>query len=86
METQEHNDKGHGSGQPNQRQMMEQVKQKKGRGKGKRPALFNTSLRLSTEVMDYFNTYHPRSKQTKIREILTEYVNSQKQGANNGNT
>ena len=38
------------------------------------------------EVMEYFNTHHPYSKQAKIREILTEYVNSQKQGANNGNT
>jgi hypothetical protein len=78
METQEHSDKGQWSGQPNQGEI------KKGRGKGKRPALFNTSLRLTTEVMDYFNTYHPRSKQAKIREILTEYVNSQQQGANNG--
>jgi hypothetical protein len=81
METQEHSDKEQWSGKPNQGEMMEQ---KKGRGKGKKPALFNTSLRLSTEVMDYFNTHYPRSKQAKIREILTEYVNSQKQGANNG--
>jgi hypothetical protein len=78
METQERSAEEHGSGQPNQGEI------KKGRGKGKKPALFNTSLRLSTEVMDYFNTYYPRSKQAKIREILTEYVNSQKQGANNG--
>ena len=59
--------------------------QKKGRGLGKKPALFCTSLRLSKEVMDYFNTHHPYSKQAKIREILTEYVNSQQQGAKNGN-
>jgi hypothetical protein len=37
------------------------------------------------EVMDYFNTNHPYTKQAKSREILTEYVNSQQQGANNGN-
>jgi hypothetical protein len=78
METQEHSTQEYGASEPNQREI------KKGRGKGKRPALFNTSLRLTTEVMDYFNTYHPRSKQAKIREILTEYVNSQQQGANNG--
>jgi hypothetical protein len=65
----------------------EQPKQKrKGRGPSKKPTLFNTSLRLSREVMDYFNTHHPYSKQAKIREILTEYVNSQQQGANNGNS
>jgi hypothetical protein len=43
-------------------------------------------MRLPKEVMEYFNTRHPYSKQAKIREILTEYVDSQKQGANNGNT
>jgi uncharacterized protein (DUF4415 family) len=65
----------------------EEVKPKrKGRGLGKKPTLFNTSLRLSREVMDYFNTHHPYTKQAKIREILTEYVNSQQQGANNGNS
>jgi len=42
-------------------------------------------LRLPREVMDYFNANYPYSKQAKIREILTEYVNSQQQGANNGN-
>jgi uncharacterized protein (DUF4415 family) len=66
---------------------VEEPKQKrKGRGLGKKPSLFNTSLRLSKEVMDYFNTHHPYTKQAKIREILTEYVNSQQQGANNGNS
>jgi uncharacterized protein (DUF4415 family) len=66
---------------------QEEPKQKrKGRGLGKKPSLFNTSLRLSREVMDYFNTHHPYTKQAKIREILTEYVNSQQQGANNGNS
>ena len=51
--------------------------QKKGRGLGKKPALFCTSLRLPREVMDYFNTNHSYTKQAKIREILTEYVNNQ---------
>ena len=60
---------------------MEQQK-RKGRGLGKKPALFNTSLRLPVEVMDYFNTHHGESKQAKIREILTDYVNNQL-GANN---
>ena len=61
-------------------------KPKKGRGPGKKPPLFCTSLRLSKEVMDYFNTHHPYTKQAKMREILTEYINSQMQGANNGNS
>jgi len=65
--------------------MTEEIKKRKGRGAGKKPTLFNTSLRIPMEVMDYFNTHHPYTKQAKIREILTEYVNSQQQGANNGN-
>lgn len=56
-------------------------KKRKGRGPGKKPALFNTSVRVSREVMDYFDQHHPGNKQAKIREILTAYVNSQT-GAN----
>ncbi len=64
---------------------LKPIKPKKGRGPGKKPSLFCTSLRLPREVMEYFNTHHPYTKQAKMREILTEYINSQKQGANNGN-
>ena len=53
------------------------IKPKKGRGLGKKPPLFCTSLRLSKEVMDYFNTKYPYTKQAKMREILTEYVKTQ---------
>jgi len=51
--------------------------QKKGRGLGKKPALFCTSLRLTKDVMDYFNTNFAYTKQAKMREVLTEYVNNQ---------
>ena len=51
--------------------------QKKGRGLGKKPALSCTSLRLPKDVMDYFNTNYAYTKQAKMREILTEYVNNQ---------
>ena len=57
---------------------------KRGRGPGKKPTFVNTSLRLPREVVDYFETFP--NKQVKIREVLTEYVNSQQQGANNGNS
>jgi len=50
---------------------------KKGRGVGKKPSLFCTSLRLTKDVMDYFNTNFAYTKQAKMREILTEYVNNQ---------
>jgi len=52
-------------------------KKRKGRGPGKKPALFNTSVRLSREVMDYFDLHYPNNKQAKIREVLTNYVKSQ---------
>ena len=64
-------------------QPQEEPKQKrKGRGLGKKPALFCTSLRLDKHVMEYFNAHHPYNKQAKMREILTEYVSQQTQGAN----
>ena len=56
---------------------VEEKPKRRGRGPGKKPALFCTSLRLNKEVMDYFNTNHPNNKQAKIREILTEYVKTQ---------
>ncbi len=31
-------------------------------------------MRLSREVMDYFNKYHPKDKQAQMRAVLTEYV------------
>ena len=51
--------------------------QRKGRGLGKKPALACTSLRLPKYVMDYFNTNYAYTKQAKMREVLTEYVNNQ---------
>ena len=55
--------------------MTEEVPAKrKGRGLGKRPAMFNTSVRLPIEVMDYFNEHYPYSKQAMMREVLIEYV------------
>ena len=52
-------------------------KKRKGRGPGKKPALFNTSVRLSREVMAFFDQNYPNNKQAKIREVLTNYVKSQ---------
>ena len=52
-------------------------KKRKGRGVGKKPALSCTSLRLPKDVMDYFNTNYAYTKQAKMREVLTEYVNNQ---------
>jgi len=56
---------------------LKPVQKRKGRGLGKKPALSCTSLRLPKDVMDYFNTNFAYTKQAKMREILTEYVNNQ---------
>lgn len=56
---------------------LKPIPKRKGRGPGKKPALFCTSLRLDKHVMEYFNTHHPYNKQAKIREILADYVNQQ---------
>ena len=54
------------------------------RGKGKKPAMLCTSLRIPIDVLDYFAKHHPYTKQAKMREILTEYVKQQEQ--TNGKT
>jgi len=65
-------------------ELLKPEKKRKGRGPGKKPALFCTSLRLPQEVMEYFNTHYAYTKQAKMREILTEYVSNQTQGVSNG--
>jgi hypothetical protein len=47
------------------------------RGPGKKPTLIGTSLRIPKEVVEYFDTHFAYTKQAKMREILTEYVNNQ---------
>ena len=59
---------------------LKPVKKRKGRGPGKKPALNCTSLRLPREVLEYFETHYPHSKQVKMREVLTAYVTNQTQG------
>ena len=50
-------------------------KVRKGRGLGKKPALICTSIRLPKDVMDFFELFP--DKQSKMRDVLTEYVNFQ---------
>ena len=51
--------------------------EKRERRASTRPAMFNTSIRLPQEVMDYFDKHHPYSKQAMMREVLLEYVRRQ---------
>jgi uncharacterized protein (DUF4415 family) len=59
-------------------------KKRQGRGPSKKPTLVNTSLRLPKEVVDYFETFP--NKQVKIREVLTNYVQTQTGEFENGNS
>ena len=52
-------------------------KKKRGRGASKKGALFCTSLRVSIDVKEYFDTHYPNTKQAKMREVLAEYVKNQ---------
>ena len=58
-------------------EFLKQPQPKKGRGLGKKPALFNTSIRLPAETLDYFRDQHPYNMQAKMREILVDYVRAQ---------
>jgi len=55
---------------------MEDEVKRRTRGLGKKPRLFNTSIRIDQHVKQYFDTYHPHNKQAKMREVLSDYVNS----------
>jgi len=50
---------------------------KHGRGEGRKPALVHLSLRIPKDVFDFFSKRHKYTKQAKMREILTEYVNKE---------
>ena len=68
----------------------EQPKVKRGRGLGRKPRLFSTSLRMDRSVLEFYKTQYPDCMQAKIREVLTDYANNQlvqllaQQGAPNG--
>jgi uncharacterized protein (DUF4415 family) len=47
---------------------------KKVRGKGKKPALASTSIRLMPEVVEFFKAKYGRGAQAKMREVLSEYM------------
>ena len=55
---------------------MDENLKRKGRGKGKRPALVYFPVRVSTEVLEFFEQYPNKSK--KIREVLEQYIKQHK--------
>jgi uncharacterized protein (DUF4415 family) len=53
-------------------------KKRTGRGPNKKPTLVSVSLRIPYEVLDYFTTQYPYTKQAKIREALAAFVKKEK--------
>jgi uncharacterized protein (DUF4415 family) len=47
---------------------------RKGRGKGKKPALSQVTLRLDADVYEYFKTNYPTKFQATIRDVLRAYI------------
>lgn len=60
-------------------EMLKLPKKRTGRGPSKKPLLVATSLRLPKDVMDFFDIKYPYAKQAMMRQVLTDYVNKQKQ-------
>lgn len=60
------------------------VEGRRGRGPGKKPKLDCTSIRLPAYVLKYFSEVHKEGKQKAMREVLSKYVDSQLNGANDG--
>jgi len=46
---------------------------RKGRGKGKKPALACTSIRLSRGTIDFFKAQFKDNAQKQMREVLEQY-------------
>ena len=59
---------------------MEETK-KKGRGKGKNPPLISTSIRLSTEIVEFFKGKYPQKWQSEMRKVLVNFIKGEANGS-----
>lgn len=57
--------------------MTEEVKPRR-RGKNKNPAKVLVSIRLDTEVVDYFKGKYPQKWQVEVRKVLVNFINKEK--------
>jgi len=53
--------------------MTEETK-RKGRGKGKTPPMLSTSIRLSTDIVEYFKGRYPHKWQSEMRKVLINFI------------
>jgi uncharacterized protein (DUF4415 family) len=61
--------------------MNEQAK--RGRGKGKKPALVGVSIRIDKETLDFFNQFPNRNN--VMRDALQLFINKEKGNTNESN-
>lgn len=59
--------------------MTEEVKKKKGRGKGKNPAMVSTSIRLTNDIVEYFKGKYPQKWQSEMRKVLVRFIEIHKE-------
>lgn len=57
---------------------MDENLKRKGRGLGKKPAKVYLPIRVDQEVVEFFDTYYPSTRQAKIREILNDFIKQQR--------
>lgn len=61
-------------------------KKRRGRGPSKKPTFVHVSLRLPSNVVEFFTTRYPYTKQAEIRKVLVNYVETQTGENQNGNS
>jgi len=54
--------------------MTEEIKKRKGRGKGKTPPLVSTSIRLSNDIVEFFKGKYPQKWQSEMRKVLVNFI------------
>ena len=54
--------------------MDESKPKRRGRGKGKKPRMNSTSIRLPVVVHEWFKANHPYDMQAAMRAVLTKHV------------
>jgi hypothetical protein len=60
--------------------MDESKPKRKGRGKGKKPSMLGTSIRLPEYVHTWFKSNHPYDMQSAIRAVLIKHIEDSNHG------
>jgi uncharacterized protein (DUF4415 family) len=61
--------------------MTEEIKKRKGRGKGKNPPMVSTSIRLTNDIVEYFKGKYPQKWQSEMRKVLINFIKGEANGS-----